>query len=249
MPFNKGNNPFGSNLGTMSQILIIEDDPLILDSITEALDLEELDYRTATDGLSGLNVALQNLPSVVVCDVMLPELNGYDVLAGLRSNPSTAQIPFIFLTGRDARDDLRRGMDLGADDYLTKPFTLRELKTSIRTQLAKQKRNQSSVDEVQQQADRLQLEVKESQEIAQLKAMLLDKLVQELRAPLSNINMALGMLERAQTEADRSRYLGVLREEYSRELDILRDVQSLQDLTRSGSTGLNAIRNRLSAGL
>jgi DNA-binding response OmpR family regulator len=162
MPFNKGKNPFGSNLGTMSQILIIEDDPLILDSITEALDLEELDYRTATDGLSGLNVALQNLPSVVVCDVMLPELNGYDVLAGLRSNPSTAQIPFIFLTGRDARDDLRRGMDLGADDYLTKPFTLRELKTSIRTQLAKQKRNQSSVDEVQQQADRLQLEVKES---------------------------------------------------------------------------------------
>jgi two-component system, OmpR family, alkaline phosphatase synthesis response regulator PhoP len=249
MPFNKGKNPFGSNLGTMSQILIIEDDPLILDSITEALDLEELDYRTATDGLSGLNVALQDLPSVVVCDVMLPELNGYDVLAGLRSNPSTAKIPFIFLTGRDARDDLRRGMDLGADDYLTKPFTLRELKTSIRTQLAKQKRNQSSVDEVQQQADRLQLEVKESQEIAQLKAMLLDKLVQELRAPLSNINMALGMLERAQTEADRSRYLGVLREEYSRELDILRDVQSLQDLTRSGSTGLNAIRNRLSAGL
>jgi two-component system, OmpR family, alkaline phosphatase synthesis response regulator PhoP len=249
MLFNKGKNPFRSDLGTMSQILIIEDDPLILGSITEALDLEELDYRTATDGLSGLNVALQNHPSVVVCDVTLPELNGYDVLAGLRSNPSTAQTPFIFLTGRDTRDDLRRGMDLGADDYLTKPFTLRELKTSIRTQLAKQKRNQSSVDEVKHQADRLQLEVKESQEIAQLKAMLLDKLVQELRAPLSNINMALGMLERAQTEAERSRYLGVLREEYSRELDILRDVQSLQDLTRSGSTGLNAIRNRLSAGL
>jgi two-component system, OmpR family, alkaline phosphatase synthesis response regulator PhoP len=249
MLFNEGKNPFESDPGTMSQILIIEDDPLILDSITEALDLEELDYRTATDGLSGLNVALQNLPSVVVCDVMLPELNGYDVLAGLRSNPSTAQTPFIFLTGRDTRDDLRRGMDLGADDYLTKPFTLRELKTSIRTQLAKQQRNQSSVDEVKQQADRLQLEVKESQEIAQLKAMLLDKLVQELRAPLSNINMALGMLERAQTEPERSRYLGVLREEYSRELDILRDVQSLQDLTRSGSTGLNAIRNRLSAGL
>ncbi len=249
MLFNKGKSPFGSNPSTMSQILIIEDDPLILDSITEALDLEELEYRTATDGLSGLNVALKDRPSVVVCDVMLPDLNGYDVLAELRSNPSTAQIPFIFLTGRDAREDLRRGMDLGADDYLTKPFTLRELKTSIRTQLAKQQRNQSSVDEAKLQADRLQLEVKESQEIAQLKAMLLDKLVQELRAPLSNINMALGMLERAQTEVDRNRYLGVLREEYSRELDILRDVQSLQDLTRSGSTGLNAIRNRLLSGL
>jgi two-component system, OmpR family, alkaline phosphatase synthesis response regulator PhoP len=234
----------------MTQVLIIEDDPLILGSITEALAFEALAFETATDGTSGLNAALQHRPNLVVCDVMLPEMNGYEVLAGLRSNPETAQIPFIFLTGRDSRDDLRRGMDLGADDYLTKPFTLRELKTSIRTQLAKQQRKQSSVDEIQQQADRLQAEVRESQEIAQLKAMLLDKLVQELRAPLSNINMALGMLERAQTEAERGRYLGVLREEYSRELDILRDVQSLQELTRSGSTGLNAIRNRLlSAGL
>jgi EAL domain-containing protein (putative c-di-GMP-specific phosphodiesterase class I) len=92
----------------------------------------------AENGMQGLSLAMSNPPDVILCDVTMPELDGYGVLAALRSNSLTATIPFVFLTGKADRSEMRQGMELGADDYLTKPFTKAELVGAIASRLKKQ---------------------------------------------------------------------------------------------------------------
>ncbi|UJB71147.1 EAL domain-containing protein [Acaryochloris sp. 'Moss Beach'] len=122
----------------MPKILIIEDEPQIRDIIQEILECEG--YRTleADNGLTGLQLAQQNPPDLIVCDVMMPELDGFDVLKGLRENPGIGSIPMIFLTAKTDRASVRKGMNLGADDYITKPFTHLELLSAIDARLKKQ---------------------------------------------------------------------------------------------------------------
>lgn len=122
----------------MPKILIIEDEPQIRDIIQEILECEG--YRTleADNGLTGLQLAQQSPPDLIVCDVMMPELDGFDVLKGLRANPGIGSIPMIFLTAKTDRASVRKGMNLGADDYITKPFTHLELLSAIDARLKKQ---------------------------------------------------------------------------------------------------------------
>lgn len=122
----------------MKKILVIEDDPVISALILALLEREGFEVVFAGDGLTGVQLATQEAPDLVLCDVMLPELNGYDVLKTLRQNPSLALTPFIFLTSKTDRTDLREGMRLGADDYLTKPVAAEELLEAIAIRLAKQ---------------------------------------------------------------------------------------------------------------
>lgn len=122
----------------MKRALIIEDDELIRSNVQDILRLEDYTVESATDGLLGLRAAQQTLPELIICDIMMPGLDGYGVLQELRRDPLTATIPFIFLTALSSRDDLRRGMELGANDYVTKPFTSRELLTAIEARLALQ---------------------------------------------------------------------------------------------------------------
>lgn len=121
----------------MKRILVIEDNPKILDDIQEILSLHKFDVITAQDGASGLLLAKEHYPDLILCDVMMPELDGFEVLKTLRRNSLTAMIPVIFLTAKAARDDVREGMELGADDYLTKPFTALELLKAISTRIEK----------------------------------------------------------------------------------------------------------------
>ena len=122
----------------MNKILIIEDDPSILDVLLAILLAEDFDAIAAENGSIGVQLAREVIPDLILCDIMMPEMDGYEVLAALRSRPATATIPFIFLTAKADRIDLRKGMELGADDYLTKPFTRDELLGSIATRLEKQ---------------------------------------------------------------------------------------------------------------
>ena len=122
----------------MTTILAIEDENSIRANIQDILELEGFDVLTAENGKVGVGLALKHCPDLIICDVSMPELNGYDVLVKLRQDPSTIEIPFIFLTGNASRADVRKGMSLGADDYLTKPFTPAELREAIATRLAKQ---------------------------------------------------------------------------------------------------------------
>ncbi|MEG3977329.1 EAL domain-containing response regulator [Microcoleus sp. herbarium8] len=122
----------------MKKILVIEDDRVIRENILKLLKAEGFDVTGAENGALGLNAAVSSLPDVILCDVMMPELDGYGVLMALRSHPVTATVPFVFLTGKAERSEMRQGMELGADDYLTKPFSKAELVGAVSSRLKKQ---------------------------------------------------------------------------------------------------------------
>ncbi len=122
----------------MKRVLVVEDDQAIRDNILDLLEAEGFAAGGAENGLVGVRWAREHPPDLIICDIMMPDLDGYGVLEELRRDAVTATIPFIFLTAKAEKSDLRRGMELGADDYLTKPFTRTELLNAIETRLAKQ---------------------------------------------------------------------------------------------------------------
>ncbi len=119
----------------MTKILVIEDEQLVRENILDLLEAEGFEGIGAENGHVGVTWAWDCKPDLIICDVMMPELDGYDVLKLLRKEPVTATIPFIFLTAKADKADFRQGMQLGADDYLTKPFTSAELLGAISTRL------------------------------------------------------------------------------------------------------------------
>jgi len=124
----------------MKTILIIEDNNDIRESTVEILTLADYKVLEAGNGKTGVDLAIQHKPDLILCDIMMPELDGYGVLYLLGKNPDTAAIPFIFLTAKAERVDFRKGMEMGADDYLTKPFDDLELLNAIESRLAKKKK-------------------------------------------------------------------------------------------------------------
>lgn len=122
----------------MKKILIIEDEPSVRENLVRLLKAEGFEVMGAENGREGIEIAISTTPDLILCDVMMPELDGYGVLQTLRSEMTTSTIPFIFLTAKASRSDLRQGMELGADDYLTKPFTRKELLGAIATRLNRQ---------------------------------------------------------------------------------------------------------------
>ncbi len=121
----------------MTTVLVIEDEQHIRRNIVDALTYEGYEAIEAENGTIGVQLTLENIPDLIICDVMMPELDGFEVLQQLQSEPTAATIPFIFLTALADRQYVRHGMQLGADDYLTKPFTPDELLSTINTRLTK----------------------------------------------------------------------------------------------------------------
>ena len=121
----------------MLKILVIEDDELIRETLLQLLESHSYRVIVAENGRFGVQMALAEIPDLILCDVQMPELDGYDVLRTLRQNSLAATIPFIFLTAQSDKTDFRRGMELGADDYLTKPFTKAELLGAINSRISK----------------------------------------------------------------------------------------------------------------
>jgi CheY-like chemotaxis protein len=121
----------------MRKLLVIDDHDAIRENISEILSLAGYAVLTAGNGKKGVEKALKDLPDLIICDIMMPELDGYGVLHLLRKNPSTENIPFIFLTAKTARGDFRKGMEMGADDYITKPFDDIDLLNAVEIRLKK----------------------------------------------------------------------------------------------------------------
>src|SRR5687767_13303537 len=121
----------------MKSILVIEDNKDIRENTAEILDLAGYKTFTAENGKKGVDLAIKERPDVIVCDIMMPELDGYGVLHLLRKNENTQHIPFIFLTAKTERSDFRKGMEMGADDYITKPFDDIELLNAVEIRLKK----------------------------------------------------------------------------------------------------------------
>ncbi|MGZ5248355.1 MAG: response regulator [Flavitalea sp.] len=121
----------------MKKILLIEDNRHIRENTSEILELANFIVYTAENGKTGVESALEHKPDLIICDIMMPVLDGYGVLHLLRKNPSMQHTPFIFLSAKTERSDMRKGMDLGADDYLTKPFEGTELLNAVESRLKK----------------------------------------------------------------------------------------------------------------
>ena len=121
----------------MKKILLIEDNDEIRENTAEILELSNYKVITAENGKRGVELAMGNKPDLIVCDIMMPVLDGYGVLMTLQKNTDTQNIPFIFLTAKAERNDFRKGMELGADDYITKPFEGSELLNAIESRLRK----------------------------------------------------------------------------------------------------------------
>ena len=116
----------------MRKILVIEDEPDLRANVSRFLKAEGYEVHAAADGAAGVEAALAQMPDLIVCDITMPEMDGFGVLAALRSQPETAAIPFIFLTASADKEDLARGLQSGANEYVTKPFKIADLLAAVR---------------------------------------------------------------------------------------------------------------------
>jgi signal transduction histidine kinase len=155
----------------MTTILVIEDAHPLRKDIVEMLTFEGFDVLGAENGVTGVQSALEANPDLIICDIMMPEMDGYGVLERLRQEPATRTTPFIFLTARTDRSDVRQGMDMGAEDYLTKPFAASELLSTVRAQLRKREIYEQMTD----------------QKLDDLRDSIILSLPHELRTPLTSI--------------------------------------------------------------
>jgi two-component system, OmpR family, alkaline phosphatase synthesis response regulator PhoP len=229
----------------MTLILVIEDEEQIRLNIQEILVLADFSVVTSSDGVRGLNLAKVKLPNLIICDIMMPGMDGLEVLQNLRNDPQTANIPLIFLTAKSERDDLRQGMNLGADDYITKPFEPREILQAVKARLERQAVSTQQYLNEQDKVAKIQQKIKESgtnlevyQQLSQMRENILDQLSQDLRNPLSSINMALHMLKECKVEEQRQRYLDIIQHEYAREVKLLNEVDNLRELLTDDNTKL-----------
>ncbi|MBL1177902.1 hybrid sensor histidine kinase/response regulator [Pantanalinema sp. GBBB05] len=177
----------------MKTVLIIEDDLLVRESIQDWLEIQGFQVLGAENGSLGIQLAQERLPDIILCDVEMPGANGYDVLTELRHNPLTIGIPFIFLTGRDTKTDFRQGMNLGADDYLTKPCDPQELLTAIASRLEKHQAVQTQTQK----------------QLEDLRSSIALSLPHELRTPLTGILSAVETLRVLADSIDRATALEI----------------------------------------
>ena len=121
----------------MKKVLLIEDDAILRENTSELLELSNYEVITASNGKIGLDKAIKTLPDIIVCDILMPEMDGYSVFQELTKHNIAKYIPFVFLSAKTERQDIRKGMNMGADDYLTKPFNEEELINTIESRIAK----------------------------------------------------------------------------------------------------------------
>lgn len=134
----------------MKKILLIEDNPDVRDNTAEILQLSGYEVITAENGKAGVETALAELPDLIICDIMMPVLDGYGALHLLSKNEKTAAIPFVFLTAKAERSDMRKGMEMGADDYITKPFDDIELLKAVESRLKKNEQLRRDLEPTQE---------------------------------------------------------------------------------------------------
>ncbi|MBZ8179756.1 response regulator transcription factor [Oscillatoria salina] len=229
----------------MTKFLVIEDAREVRLNLQEILESKDFEVIDAENGEQGIKRAQEELPDLIICDIMLPGLDGYDVLGELRKEPITSTIPFIFLTAKVDRDDQRLGMELGADDYITKPCTPTELLSAIATRMKKHTAYMESYDLEKKRAQALQKRVQELEKLSNSQEELLNKLCEELRNPTSNINLAIKMLNVANSEETRQRYLRVLQQECSREIAIINQFSQLLKILTPENAQLLSLLNSL----
>ncbi|MBW4521867.1 MAG: response regulator [Scytolyngbya sp. HA4215-MV1] len=214
----------------MRKILVIEDEKPILSNILEILESSGFQTISARNGTTGVQMAKEHLPQLILCDIMMPDMDGYGVFSALSHYPATAEIPFIFLTAKAEASDFRQGMNLGVDDYITKPFRRTDLLDAIAARLERKRITTQQYLKERQQSEELQNKLNDLRQLNSTQAKLLERLTEELRQPLSSITMVLHMLQNASSEVQREHYISILKEEFSKEIALINQVSDLQSL-------------------
>ncbi len=188
----------------MSKILVIEDEDLLRDEVLEWLNFEGYHPLGAENGKVGIALLQREKPDLIICDITMPELDGYSVLLEAHAKAETALIPFIIVTARASHEDIRKGMELGADDYITKPFTRLELLHAVQARLV---RKDLQEGEYQQQLRQMQLTLDRTQERHLLRAKLLAMFSHDFDGPISSILITSGLLRTFSDDMDRATLL------------------------------------------
>lgn len=168
----------------MIKILVVEDEEPILEEVVDWLKFEGYDAIGVRNGRLALSQIMQEAPDLIISDIAMPEMDGHELLLEVRSNPNLTHIPFIFLTAASTKSDMRRGMDRGADDYLTKPFTHAEVMSAVHARIQKK---EALDNQVRMYMDEFKTELHEERERHQLKARMTAMFSHDFRNPLSAI--------------------------------------------------------------
>ncbi len=188
----------------MNYILVIDDEVDLREEVMDWLLLEDYEVKGAANGLEGIKLAFEAVPDLVICDITMPQLDGHGVLMELRSNPATAAVPFIFVTARASHEDIRKGVSLGADDYITKPFTRLELLQAVESRLEKKALQDELIHESVQQ---WQQAFEEEREQRLMKGKLVSMFSHDFRNPLATILFGVSMVRNYYDRMDEERRL------------------------------------------
>lgn len=213
----------------MKKILVIEDDAAVRSNILDLLEAEDFEAVGAENGFMGAMWAQEYLPDLIICDVMMPEVDGYEVLSALRQVPATAAIPFIFLTAMVDKADIRQGMNLGADDYLTKPFTRAEILGAVTSRFSKQEVVMKQFKTERERAEILQQKVRDLQQSVNSQKEVLQQLQQEVRHAMPKLTMAIDLLKGVGQGMQRDRFVEVLQKSCQAEISLLNQMPHLQN--------------------
>ncbi|WP_310424685.1 response regulator [Chamaesiphon sp. VAR_48_metabat_135_sub] len=227
----------------MNKILIIEDNVDARENIQEILELEDFKTVVAKNGLMGVDLAIKECPDLIISDISMPEMDGYQVFAALRNHSQTAITPFIFLTAQSVRQDCRQGMELGANDYLTKPFTGDELLNAVRTQLERSRVMMQHYFNRNQEYQTFNKKIQDLQIFNQTKDRIFENFTAELRQTVTKISLALATIQSLPSGATRDRHLEILRAECQQEIKMLNEVEGLHKfLTPDNVSFLNQFK-------
>ncbi|WP_017296014.1 response regulator transcription factor [Geminocystis herdmanii] len=222
----------------MTKILIVEDEKEIRENIAQILQLNDYETISADNGKNALDLAIKYLPDLIISDIMMPYMDGYEFLENLRKTEKISIIPCILVTAKVEKKDIRQGMELGADDYLTKPFTPEELLNSVISRLARHQhitetfdvqleKNQEVITKIKKNVNEKNKRLKTHENLINLKDDILEKLIINLSNPLNNMNIAIKMLRESDNEEKQQLYLQILQDECAKEIEILNDTKEL----------------------
>ncbi|MEM6869035.1 MAG: response regulator [Cyanobacteria bacterium P01_C01_bin.121] len=218
----------------MVKVLVIEDETEIRANLLELLQLEGYDVISADNGATGLIGALECKPDIILCDVMMPELDGHDVLEALRQEPETALTPFIFLTALADKGDIRKGMTLGADDYITKPFTCLEVINAIDTRLQKKTALAEQQETEQATIAALQEEVRKFRgHLNNEQAGLIDEVRSHMKASLSQLSTVTNTLKTLPPGKQREQCVAILQSMCATKVKLLTKIPNFDYLSES----------------
>jgi two-component system, OmpR family, alkaline phosphatase synthesis response regulator PhoP len=199
----------------MSQILVIEDELAVRENIIDLLEAEDYDVSATHNGFRALMWASEHIPDLIISDVMMPEIDGHDILRALRQNPITAAIPFVFLTALSTKHDIRFGMDLGADDYLTKPYVRADLLNAVASRIKKN-----------QQLSQLKAASFHANEVSSIPAIVLKHQFEKAEPKLQ---IAIHMLKDLEVGERRNQCIEILRQNCAEEIALLDQIPNIGD--------------------